>query len=109
MNEFPDRPLAPPSPPSPADHEPATDSMPAAPMAGPTPAQPPNTPWYTAQQPRRSERNGALVLGVILVVVGAWLLLRQFFPIFELGRLWPLILVGIGLLFVVSAFWRRPR
>ena len=109
MNEFPDRPLAPASPPT---QDPPTSSMPVAgpTPAGPTPATPPatpNTPWFNQPQPRRADRNGALVLGVVLVVVGAWLLLRQFFPIFELGRFWPVILVGIGVFFVVSAFWRR--
>jgi hypothetical protein len=109
MNEFPDRPLAPASPPA---QDPPTAAMPTAgaqPEA-PTPATPPataNTPWYSQPQPRRSDRNGALVLGVVLVVVGGWLLLRQLFPVFELGQFWPLILIGIGVIFVVSAFWRR--
>jgi hypothetical protein len=109
MNEFPDRP---PAPASPAPQDPPTAAMPASGTTPgvPAPATPqvtPNTPWYSQPQPRRADRNGALVLGVVLVVVGAWLLLRQFFPIFELGRFWPVILIGIGVIFVVSAFWRR--
>jgi hypothetical protein len=98
MNEFP---------------APPTMSMPSAPPAAvptppATPTSPPaSQPWYTSRE-RRGERNGALVFGILLVVVGGWLLLRQYFPIFELGQLWPVLIVGVGALLVVSAFWRRP-
>lgn len=97
MNEFP----APP-----AMNMPGTS--PALPVAPVTPTAPPaNQPWFTSRE-RRGERNGALVFGLLLVVVGGWLLLRQYFPVFELDQLWPVLLVGVGVLLVVSAFWRRP-
>jgi cell wall-active antibiotic response 4TMS protein YvqF len=103
---------APPANPATPPVNPATPS-PAAPPASPatppvSPSTPPaNQPWF-ASRDRHGERNGALVLGVLLVVVGGWLLLRQYFPVFELGQLWPVLLVGVGVLLVVSAFWRRP-
>jgi hypothetical protein len=92
MNEFP---------------APPTMNMPTTPSAPPNPPPPANTPWFTARE-RHGERNGALVFGVLLVVVGGWLLLRQYFPVFELGQMWPVLLIGIGVLLVASAFWRRP-
>jgi cell wall-active antibiotic response 4TMS protein YvqF len=108
MNEFP----APPTmnmPITPAlAAPPASSTTPAVPSAPVVPTSPPaNQPWFTTRE-RHGERNGALVLGVVLVVVGGWLLLRQYFPVFELGQLWPVLLVGVGVLLVVSAFWRRP-
>ena len=92
MNEFP---------------APPTMNMPTTPPAAPGPPPAANTPWF-ARRERHGERNGALVFGVLLVVVGGWLLLRQYFPIFEWDQLWPVLLIGIGVLLVVSAFWRRP-
>ena len=108
MNEFP----APPTmnmPTTPAlATTPASPAPPAVPSAPAVPTSPPaNQPWFSARE-RHGERNGALALGVVLVVVGGWLLLRQYFPVFELGQLWPVLLVGVGVLLVVSAFWRRP-
>jgi hypothetical protein len=117
MNEFPAPPAMnmPTTPPALSDQPtgPATPPASPAPSAGPTtppatPTTPPaNQPWFTSRE-RHGERNGALVLGVLLVVVGGWLLLRQYFPVFELGQFWPVLLVGVGVLLVVSAFWRRP-
>lgn len=103
MNEFP----APPTMNMPTT-PPALAAAPASPAPPAVPTTPPaNQPWFTSRE-RRGERNGALVFGVLLVVVGGWLLLRQYFPVFELGQFWPVLLVGVGVLLVVSAFWRRP-
>jgi len=97
MNEFP----APPT-------MPMTSTTPARPAPPATPASPPvSQPWFTSRE-RHGERNGAVVFGILLVVVGSWLLLRQFFPVFDLGQFWPVLLIGVGVLLVVSAFWRRP-
>ena len=93
MNEFP---------------APPTMNTPATPTPAPAPPPSANTPWFSSRE-RHGERNGALVLGALLVVVGGWLLLRQYFPIFELDQLWPVLLIGVGVLLVVSAFWRRPK
>lgn len=56
-------------------------------------------PW--AIPPRRRhgrERNGAgtVIFGLILVLVGAYFLLRTFFPDLELGPFWPVVLIVIG-------------
>ena len=52
-------------------------------------------------------RDGfTLVVGGALVLLGAWFLLRDLFPVLDPGRLWPaaLVLLGIGL--VAWAFQR---
>jgi phage shock protein C len=70
---------------------------------------------------RRAERRAArraargvggpstagIVFGVILVLVGGWLLLREVFPFFDDRFVGPAVLIGIGLLLVVAAV-RRP-
>jgi phage shock protein C len=54
---------------------------------------------------RRSDRGGgALVFGVILILVGAFFLIRQYAPDIDLGFAWPALAVGLGILLVVLAF-----
>ena len=53
--------------------------------------------------------NGPIILGLILVVVGGWLLLQRFLPQIEGRVVWPAALLIIGvLLVVVSLRGRRP-
>jgi phage shock protein C len=58
-----------------------------------------------------SSRSGALILGLILVALGAWFLLRRYLPQIDTGVLWPYALVGLGILLIVVAMGRggRPR
>jgi hypothetical protein len=58
-----------------------------------------------ARAARRAERGpgqGALVFGVILILLGTWFLLREYVGGIDLDRLWPFVLVGLGL--VLLAF-----
>jgi phage shock protein C len=86
--------------------------------AGPPPVSstgsPPTTgpfgaTWHAARRERRedSDNNGPIVVGAILILVGGLFLLRQFVDI-DLGRLWPIVVIVIGLVLIVSAFARRP-
>lgn len=49
--------------------------------------------------------NGRIIGGLVLIAVGTLFLLENFFPGFYLdfGRLWPLILVAIGLSLIVKS------
>ena len=49
------------------------------------------------------ERRGNVVGGVILILVGGLFLLGQLIPGFYRGFSWPLIIVGVGLIFLVAA------
>lgn len=51
-------------------------------------------------------RNGALVVGAILVLVGGYFLVRRFLPSIDLAASWPIIAVGLGIILVVAAL--RP-
>jgi phage shock protein C len=68
-----------------------------------------------AQRPARMHhsrtdgRDGfTLLVGGTLVLLGAWFLLRDLFPVLDPGRLWPaaLVLLGIGL---VAWAYQRSR
>lgn len=44
--------------------------------------------------------RGALIGGLILILLGGYFLARQFIPDIDVSRIWPLILVGIGVVLV---------
>ncbi len=61
---------------------------------------------------RRGERRGgsgggALVFGSLLILVGAWLLARNYFPLLDADRIWPIAVILLGVLLLVGAL--RPR
>jgi phage shock protein C len=58
---------------------------------------------------RRHRNDGAvaLVFGVLLILVGAWFLLRPYLPSFDWGVLWPIIIIGLGVVLLVGALARR--
>lgn len=79
--------------------------------------------WRDQREARRAERRAeraarraagetsggqtaGLVFGLILLAVGVVFLLPLVFPSLDVGRLWPLILVGIGFVLVIAAL--RP-
>ena len=51
--------------------------------------------------------RAGVVVGIGLVLIGAWFLVREYLPDFDWGLVWPLVLVGIGALIVVSSMRRR--
>ena len=57
----------------------------------------------TAAEPRRDEGRASLVIGAGLVLVGLWFLARELLPRIDWSFIWPLVLVGVGILIVVSA------
>ena len=79
-----------------------TEGTAAAPGSAPTPRE--------ARRARRAARrgsgNGGMVFGLILVILGAWFLLRQYLPSLDLGWVMPGALIAIGLVLVVGALNR---
>lgn len=76
-----------------------------APVAAPEPpAAPPPTGTMTppaAPEPPERKRGGAGI-GIVLIVVGVLLLLAQFMPGVEWWSMWPLIIVAVGLVQIVT-------
>ena len=58
---------------------------------------------------RRDTGGGAILLGLILVLVGGWLLLERFLPALEGRVVWPAILIIVGLALVIGSLRGRGR
>jgi phage shock protein C len=74
----------------------------AAPEVAPAPeasASPASVP--SAPAPAGRPARGGLTGGIVLIVIGAIFLVSQFVPGLDIGKLWPLILVGIGVTMIV--------
>src|SRR5215210_2473963 len=56
-----------------------------------------------------SSRSGALILGLILVAIGVWYLIRRYLPAIDTAALWPYALVGLGILLIVVSVGRAGR
>jgi phage shock protein C len=62
---------------------------------------------------RRGERRhyrsggGGLVLGAILILVGAWFLARDWIPWLRTAEVWPLVIIAMGVVLLVTSL--RPR
>jgi uncharacterized membrane protein HdeD (DUF308 family) len=50
--------------------------------------------------------TGPVVFGLILIVVGAFFLVRQFVPQIDLEQIWPTAAIVAGVVLVVAAFVR---
>ena len=64
-------------------------------------------PRRIACQSKVDEILAAAVLGVALVIVGAYFLLREYVPAFDADRFWPIALIVLGVVLLVAAI--RPR
>jgi phage shock protein C len=53
------------------------------------------------------EGRAGIVVGVGLVILGAWFLAREYLPQINWNLIWPLFLVGIGVLILVTSARRR--
>jgi phage shock protein C len=90
------------------------DETPA--VSGAMPA--PQTRWE-ARRARRAARRaarrqgdgrlGLAIGGAVLILVGGWFLLREWFPALDFDWVWPAILIAVGVLIVVMSFAREPE
>jgi phage shock protein C len=62
----------------------------------------------TAWDGQATRRSGRLVAGTVLVLVGMWLLVGQYVDI-DWNLLWPLIVIGAGVVLIAAALRRRGR
>ena len=88
--------------------EPVGPAEPVAPTADPVTGEVVNSPG----EPASAATSGAggqagVVIGIGLVVIGLWFLLRQYLPEIDWSLIWPLVLVGIGALVLVTSIRRR--
>lgn len=55
----------------------------------------------------KSEKNRRILGGIIVIVIGLIFLLNSFFPWIGWGRLWPLILIAVGITIIIQAFKKK--
>lgn len=94
----------------PTSMPPGDPSMDTTAFEGATPPHQPMAPpaYGRPPRPRAEDNNAPVIIGAVLILVGALFLLRQFVDI-DFGRLWPIAVIVIGLVLIVSAFGRGAR
>jgi len=78
----------------------------AEPAIGPDNEPMPVVETAPAPQPHREGRAG-IVVGVGLVLLGAWFLVREYLPPVNWNLIWPVVLIGIGALVLITSARRR--
>jgi len=63
--------------------------------------------WNPTPLGSRPRGDAGIVIGLLLMGLGAWFLVREFVPAVNLDRLWPIGLVGLGVLLIMLTL-RRP-
>jgi hypothetical protein len=53
--------------------------------------------------------SGGAILGGLLILLGLYFLVRQYLPSIDFDWFWPLALVALGVVLLVSALGRGPR
>ncbi len=86
--------------------EPVAEAAPTTdPVTGETIAPVAAPPGEPASRP--SDGRGGMVVGIGLVLVGLWFLLREYVPDIDWSLIWPLIVVGVGIAILVTSMRRR--
>jgi phage shock protein C len=66
--------------------------------------EPVATNWSAPIEERHRDGGRAgIVVGLGLVLLGLWFLAREYLPSFDWGLIWPIVIVGIGVLILVNA------
>jgi phage shock protein C len=74
-------------------------------MVGSAPAMPAaETRRARRREQRTGDNTGPLILGALLIIVGGLFLVRQYI---DIGQLWPVAIIALGVLLIFSAFGRR--
>jgi hypothetical protein len=62
--------------------------------------------WQPPPKAKPRGGTGAAIVGIFLVGLGVWFLFRDEIAL-DLGRLWPVLAVSLGVLMVIAAFIPR--
>lgn len=61
----------------------------------------------SAPSARRSSDGAGIWVGIGLILLGGWFLLRQYLPEIDWSYVWPLLIVGVGVMILVGATRRK--
>ncbi len=69
-----------------------------------------STQYAESTEPAESAQpgNGGLIVGLLLVGAGIWFLVREYVPAIDWTLIWPVILIAVGGLILVTSSRRRP-
>ncbi|HEX2883737.1 MAG TPA: PspC domain-containing protein [Candidatus Limnocylindria bacterium] len=67
----------------------------------------PGSAWTPPAPVERRDGNAGLIIGAGLVILGLWFLLREYLPGIDWGLIWPLFIVGVGVVILVNATRNR--
>jgi phage shock protein C len=81
----------------------AADDGPSGARASSSPRPPVGAPDAAARTPGPLP----LLLGVALVLLGAWYLVRPYLPTIDFRAMWPLLAVVLGVVLIVASLVRR--
>jgi len=63
---------------------------------------------FESEEPsNKSLKNRRIFGGIIVIVIGLIFLLNSLFPWVGWGRLWPLILIAVGITIMIQAFKKK--
>lgn len=57
-----------------------------------------------ARRAQEGPGRGGVVVGVVLVVLGAWFLVREYLPDIDYDKIWPILILALGLALVFWSF-----
>jgi len=64
--------------------------------------------YFESEEPyHKSEKNRRILGGIIIIVIGLIFLLNNFFPWTGWSKLWPLILIVVGITIMIQAFKKK--
>jgi phage shock protein PspC (stress-responsive transcriptional regulator) len=69
-------------------------------------ANPTANPASEDQKPAETNsdaRQGRIIAGGVLILLGALFLAEEFLPSFDFSKFWPLLLIGIGVLLLLNS------
>lgn len=85
-------------------------AIPEEPTAAAEPSTGPDGERLPAAEPPPAERRegrAGVVVGAGLVLLGAWFLVREYLPPINWNLVWPVILIGVGALILITSARRR--
>ena len=63
---------------------------------------------FESEEPsHKSEKNRRILGGIIVIAIGLIFLLNSLFPWVGWGRLWPVILIAVGIIIMIQAFKKK--
>ena len=74
--------------------------------ADPVTGTPPNG---TRRSDRSDATRGGLIAGLVLIVIGAFFLIRELVPSIDFSLWWPAVAIGLGIVLVVVALMPSRR